>query len=69
MVSKEKHIRIGLFENFKGEDSIAGSVRCRSLDSHSIVFRPSDGQSHAIRNDNLQFTVAANAKKRIRNIE
>ncbi len=33
------------------------AVQFVASDSRMIVFRPADGQSPAIRNDNLQFTV------------
>ena len=35
------------------------SVLVVASDSRMIVFVLADGQSHAIRNDNLQFTVTA----------
>ena len=43
---------------------IAVAVQVVASDSRMIVYRPADGQSHAIRNDNLQFSVMGIIKNR-----
>ena len=58
---KQLPAKTGLVQHFV--NCIAVSVQVVASDSRMIVFVLADGQSPAIRNDNLQFSVGGNLKK------